>query len=191
MNGHRLYNSASPAALSSSNLLLFIRFRTLAQWSLLNSILINYIRTLAHPTEGEGVFNDPSARRLPLLPLCKFAPLLSTTCKMLLPQPLFFQAFALLPGGGMGPASVHVHSPFCPFHAGAQVLARLSVLMDARRRTVQAIVQWDGAVYLTIQLQRTARQYAWHAEPGSPAGVPYAGQRAAQRGKPLQERPLS
>ena len=34
---------------------------------------------------------------------CKFAPLFSTTYKMLLPQPLSLQSFALLPGGGMAP----------------------------------------------------------------------------------------
>jgi hypothetical protein len=56
---------------------------------------------------------------------------------------------------------------------------------------MRAIVKAETPVYGTSQLHRTARQYAWHAEPGSPAGVPYAGERAARRGKPLQERPLS
>ena len=36
-------------------------------------------------------------------PFCKFAPLFSTTSTMPLPQPLSFQSFASLPGGGMGP----------------------------------------------------------------------------------------
>ena len=59
------------------------------------------------------------ARRVPLLPAlylrlpvnlrcsghCKFAPLFLTTFAMLLPQPLSFQIFALLPGGGMAPRS--------------------------------------------------------------------------------------
>ena len=37
-----------------------------------------------------------------------FAPVFSTTSRMLLPQPFYFHAFALLPGGGgMGPPSVH------------------------------------------------------------------------------------
>src|SRR5690242_10141238 len=31
---------------------------------------------------------------------CKFCPLFSITCRMLLSQPFSFQAFALLPGGG-------------------------------------------------------------------------------------------
>ena len=33
---------------------------------------------------------------------CKIAPLFSTSCRMLLPQPLSFHAFALLPGGVYG-----------------------------------------------------------------------------------------
>lgn len=56
---------------------------------------------------------------------------------------------------------------------------------------MHAIVKGGAPVYGTNQVHRTERQYAWLAEPGSPAGVPYAGQLAAQRGKPLQERPRS
>ena len=56
---------------------------------------------------------------------------------------------------------------------------------------MRAIVKGKTPVYGTSQLQRKARHYAWHAEPGSPAGVPYADERAARRGKPLQGRPLS
>ena len=67
----------------------------------------------------------------------------------------------------------------------------MPVLTNVRSRSVRPIVKGQTPVYLLSQLQRTARQYAWHAEPGSPAGVPYAGGRAARRGKPLQERPLS
>jgi hypothetical protein len=37
---------------------------------------------------------------------CKFAPLFSINCRMLRAQPLSFQAFALLPGGGYTPPSV-------------------------------------------------------------------------------------
>ena len=77
---------------------------------------------------------------------------------------------------------------------GTFALARFSsnlVLRNARSRIACAIVKGGAPVYGTNQVQRTARQYAWHAEPGSPAGVPYAGEHAAQRGKPIQERPLS
>jgi|SRR5690242_2383725 hypothetical protein len=45
---------------------------------------------------------------------CRFASLFSITSKMLPPQLFCFQLFALLPGGGWVPPSVHVH-PFSPF----------------------------------------------------------------------------
>src|SRR5437016_12976055 len=35
---------------------------------------------------------------------CKFAPLFSSSCRMLSPQPFSFHAFAWLPGGGRGQA---------------------------------------------------------------------------------------
>ena len=115
---------------------------------------------------------------------CKFAPLSSSSCSMLPPQPFSFHAFAWLPGGGW------VTSAGPPLPASSRTP---SVLTNVRCRTMRPIVNGSSPVYVyvTVQLQRTARQYAWHAEPGSPAGVPYAGGRAAQRGKPLQERPCS
>ena len=115
---------------------------------------------------------------------CKFAPLFSSSCRMLRPQPFSFHAFAWLPGGGW------VTSAGPPLSASFRTP---SVLTNVRCRTMRPIVKGSSPVYVyvTVQLQRTARQYAWHAEPGSPAGVPYAGGRAAQRGKPLQERPCS
>src|SRR5690242_10450220 len=45
-------------------------------------------------------------KTLSLQQRCKFAPLFSINCRMLLPQPISFQAFALLPGGGYTPPSV-------------------------------------------------------------------------------------
>ena len=57
------------------------------------------------PRLGRGALRlcDLRVRNAPLLQQrCKFAPLFSITCRMLLPQPLSFQAFALLPGGGRG-----------------------------------------------------------------------------------------
>lgn len=55
--------------------------------------------------KGEGIFADPGARLSPLTSAssCKFAPLLSTTCRMLFPQHFSFHVFALLPGVGGRP----------------------------------------------------------------------------------------
>ena len=99
-------------------------------------------------------------------------------------NPFIFMFLHGCPGGGW------VTSAGPPLSASFRTP---SVLTNVRCRTMRPIVKGSSPVYVyvTVQLQRTARQYAWHAEPGSPAGVPYAGGRAAQRGKPLQERPCS
>ena len=99
-------------------------------------------------------------------------------------NPFIFMFLHGCPGGGW------VTSAGPPLSASSRTP---SVLTHVMCRTMRPIVKGSSPVYVyvTVQLQRTARQYAWHAEPGSPAGVPYAGGRAAQRGKPLQERPCS
>ena len=48
---------------------------------------------------------------------------------------------------------------------------------------MRAIVKGQTPLYGTNQIERLARQYASHAEPGSPAGVPCAGERAARQGE--------
>jgi hypothetical protein len=85
----------------------------------------------------------------------------------------------------------HTYDPLPPSAHLASFVAPFVLIGGRRSKNVSAIVKGRSPVYVTVQLHRTARLYAWHAEPGSPAGVPYAGERAAQRGKPLQERPFS
>jgi hypothetical protein len=72
---------------------------------------------------------------LPCSAACKFAPLFSPTCRSLLPQPLSFHAFALLPGAvglltkdsEMFLPPSHVASNYAPcFHALAHSLAQQS-----------------------------------------------------------------
>ena len=174
MNGHRKYSTSCISLISfSSN-----HVRTLLQ----NGASLTHLPSIASAqfpvlSEGEAFSRDPYCSPFAAASSCQICPFTFNNLQDAPP----FQCFCIVARG--------CHTP--PVTASAQVASGIFVLKNARRRTVQAIVQGRGAVYLTIQLHCTARQYASHAEPGSPAGVPYAGGHVARRGKPLQERPLS
>jgi hypothetical protein len=202
MNGRRhLLSTPSfeghnpPSALHSSNFLFFNEFRTLMQdRNAINSSVSSDLRTTLVATEGRAL-------QLTFLSLPNFALPFCLFCFQQLPTIKFSNHFVLItiriargvwcppPFCSLFTALCSLLSVLCPTRP--QVSPRVSVLKNARHTTAPAIVKATPPVYGTNQFQRIARQYAWHAEPGSPAGVPYAGERAAQRGKPLQERPLS
>ena len=90
---------------------------------------------------------------VPCAKRCKFAPLFSTTSKMLLPQPPFFHAFALLPGGGIPPhprnprhltncSQLSLHFGSLCFQAFTNCPIRNSFLLIA----LQQWGGWQGAV---------------------------------------------
>ena len=191
MNGRRHFLSTPsfeghnpPSA--SSNLLFFNKLRTLMQdRNAINPSFSSGLRTTLVATEGRAL-------QLTFLSLPNFALPFCLFCFQQLPTIKFSNHFVLITIRIA--RGVWCPPPFCSLFSAThapQVWPRVSVLKNVRHTTAPAIVKATPPVYGTNQAQRTARQYAWHAEPGSPAGVPYAGERAAQRGKPLQERRLS
>ena len=102
---HRPTLQRSSRDVSLSNPFAFIHFRTLLPNGAFSTPLPSIACALFPMQWGVGldlilsqapVTNHQSLR-------CKFALLFSTTSTMLLPQPISFQAFALLPGGGYAP----------------------------------------------------------------------------------------
>ena len=81
--------------------LLPLCFQSLPTIKFCNSLVLTTIRIAG------GVGTPPA---LSCNDCCRFASLFSITSKMLLPQLFCFQLFALLPGGGWVPPSVHVRS---------------------------------------------------------------------------------
>src|SRR5438874_10483274 len=60
--------------------------------------------SISSPAPLPSLATSHSPLPRPLARGCKFAPLFSSSCRMLLPQPFSFHAFAWLPGGAGGQA---------------------------------------------------------------------------------------
>ena len=68
LNGHRTLHCTPARGVSSSNLFLFMRFRTLCpQRGTPNPFVINHFRTLSRATEGRGLLSAPIPNAEPLV----------------------------------------------------------------------------------------------------------------------------
>ena len=83
---------------------------------------------------------------------CKFAPLFSTTSRMLPPQPLSFQAFALLPGGGMGRLPIFFKYYFKSSFFHRSLAHLLSTLLPLCFQQLPTIKFCNSSVLITIRI---------------------------------------
>ena len=132
------------------------------------------------------IFSHPSPSSAPHAFPCKSAPLFSTTSTMLRPQPLSFQTFASLPGGGMGTPLIrevrenprptkfrtHFHFPYGVTPVFSHSLVPSGAEGSQNRRGVpQQFPNWNGPDWNVAEKEPA---YLTAARSSRAAGVSFA-----------------